>query len=406
MTFGDLTDQEKLLLEQRTSAFFNLAGVRAQEVLGASDTGLSTRKIYKILANAIQDWTWLSFRVHDRKEFKFRGIGGLTWIPHRFGALGLVRPHIQYTVTFHYGLFPNIIDLVAADEYAKYGCVSKEESGTRRIVFPSFLTYEVLRKLPVEGNEQHFWSKLVEVYARLDGDTLDAMASCRTRTTAAHSLWIQFVHWKREMGIALDRLREDDPVLMDQKTKESVRKKVESARACMHSITAKMGFRQNLGQYVERVKSAAALTELSNYLPCLDELDPAKTPTLDFDKFVRLYPYLAAMSEICEEYLKQTDILPATTIADLGVIEQRLRELGRFGSIRRTLIDPRRWFTLLRPPKDKNKEIARLCLELITELFRAFEQELTLPIARPTEHYSDFLASHYPLPVDHFLPGF
>ena len=48
------------------------------------------------------------------------------------------------------------------------------------------------------------------------------------------------------------------------------------------------------------------------------------------------------MSEICEEYLKQTDILPATTISDLGVIEQRLRELGRFGSIRRTLIDPRR----------------------------------------------------------------
>jgi len=174
----------------------------------------------------------------------------------------------------------------------------------------------------------------------------------------------------------------------------------------MHSITTKIGFRQNLGQYVERVKSAAAATELTNYLPCLDELDPAKTPTLDFDKFVHLYPYMAAMSEICEECLKQTDILQVAGVAELEVIDQRLRELGRFGSIRRTLIDPRRWFTLLRPPKDKNKEIARLCLELITDLFRAFEQELQLPIARPTEHYSDFLARHYPLPNDHFLPGF
>jgi len=253
---------------------------------------------------------------------------------------------------------------------------------------------------------QFFWAKIVSVYARLDDETLDAMASCRTRTTGAHSLWIQFVHWKREMGIALDRLRQEDPILMDQPKKTELIDHLGAALACMRNLSIKMGFRRNLGRYVENVKASAANTELGDVLPCLDQIDTPKSQEVNFDRFVSLYDHLAAMNDICQECLKQMEIADGVRAADLGVVEQRLLQLRQTGRISPTLIDPRRWFTLLRPPKEKNKEIARLCLELITELFRAFEQQLGLPILRPTEHYSEFLKKHYPLPIEHFLPGF
>lgn len=402
MSFGDLTDQEKLSLEQRTAAFFNLAGIRAQEVLGCVNAGLSTRKIYKILANAIQDWTWLSFS--SPEEFKFHGIGGLIWVPHRFGALGLVQPHIQYTIRFNYGLFPNVIDLVGADEYAKYGCVAREEGEVRKIQFAPFLAYGVLQKLPVKPHEQHYWGKIVEVYSKLDDETLDAMASCRSRTTGAHSLWIQFVHWKREMGIALDRLRQEDPKNLEEEKKTELRTHIEAALACIRNTGVKAAFRLNLNEHVQKTKTAAANTELAKVVPCLNDLD--KMSFLNFDTFVKLFNHLGAVNGICQECLKQTGLISGTEEADLDVIQQRLGDLGRLHLQNASLIDERRWFTLLRPVKEKNKELASLCLQLITEVYKVFEKELGLPIHRPTEHYSEFLRSRYPLPTEHFLTGF
>lgn len=405
MNFGEPTDSQKLSLEQRSSAFFNLAGVRAQEVLNCSNEGISTRKIYKILANAIQDWHWLSFK--DKEQFQFNGIGGLIWIPHRFGSLGLIRPFIQYNVTFRQGLFPDIPALVSTDEYAKYGCRAIRKGEHNRIVFAPDLSFEMLQKIPLEIQERHFWDKIVGIYARLDDDTLDALASCRNNVTSAHSLWIQFVHWQREMGKAFDLLREKDLNSMEEDEKKRTRNHIAGARACIHHIKVKIGYRTNIARFVDIVKDSITNPNLESYLPCLDAPDQKSYPSnLDFNNFVAVFEYLEALHEVCWESLMQGDIYERGEKADLEKLEQCLIKLSSLSDISNTLIDPKRWFTLLLPPKEKNKEIASLCLKLIKAVFGKFQYKLKVSFLYPTEHYNEFLTNYYPLPYNHFLPGF
>jgi hypothetical protein len=106
-----LTERQKLTLEERTALLFNLAGVHIQKVRSSSAVGVSSRRLYKVLANCIWDCHWLS---HDHPaEFPFRGVGDLVWIPHRFGALGQVIPQLEYeNLTLEHGLFANVFDLV------------------------------------------------------------------------------------------------------------------------------------------------------------------------------------------------------------------------------------------------------------------------------------------------------
>ena len=165
MISGDLTNKQKLCLEERTSFLVNFTGVETKRALSIQSEGVSTRRLYKILANTIYDWHWLSYDNPNR--FAFRGVGELVWIPHRFGSLGLVAPSIEYNsnIKLHYGLFANIIDLFASKEYAKWGYKEIKQVGDERhIVFAPFLNFELLEKSELNVRNDIFglsWSKFI-----------------------------------------------------------------------------------------------------------------------------------------------------------------------------------------------------------------------------------------------------
>jgi len=402
---GDLTNKQKLSLEERTAFLVNFTGVQAQQVLSSQEEGISTRKLYKILANTIVDWHWLSYK--DNGRFAFRGIGELVWTPHKFGALGLVAPSIEYNsnIKLHCGLFPNIIDLFSSKEYAKWGYKGIIKAGDERhIVFAPYLEFQLLEKSKVEPQERHFWSMLVEVYSKLNDRTLDALASCRNKTATAHSLWIQLVNWKRHMGTAFDMLQQVNIVSMDDDTKRNVKNHIEAARACVKQFFVKIEHHNNIGKYVDSVKSIAANTELHSDIPCLDE--PSSTSSTMEEKcgvFLELAEYLSALHAVCGEFRKQIQIDENAESPDLTILSKNLNTLTKILSPANPLLDPKRWLIPFLQPNER--EIAMLCLSLIEEVFAIFEVRLGLSIFRPTPHYREFLFKYYPLPKDHFTKG-
>lgn len=409
MTSGDLTNKQKLSLEERTSFFINFTGIETQSVLSSQHEGVSTRRLYKILANTILDWHWLSHQ--DGARFAFRGIGELVWTPHKFGALGLVAPSIEYNsninIKLHYGLFANLLDLFASKEYAKWGYKAIKQIGDERyIVFAPYLDFERLEKSKVEGQERHFWAELVHIYCRLSDRTLDALASCRNKTTTSHSLLIQLVNWKRHMGTAFDMLQQDNMVSMDTTTKTQVKNHIDAARACVKQFFVKVGHFSSIDDHIAQAKAVAANSELNPFVPCVTE-SPAGAEAVKMEDKCNILlgfsDYFSALHGVCGEFRKQIQIDEPHESPDLIKLTDHLKALGRIIPQADALLDPKRWVIPFLQPNER--EIAVLCLSLMDEVFAVFENQLGLPIARPTPHYKDFLYKYYPLPREHFTKG-
>ena len=404
MISGDLTNKQKLCLEERTSFLINFTGVETQKALSIQDEGVSTRRLYKILANTIYDWHWLSH--DDSNRFAFRGVGELVWTPHKFGSLGLVAPSIEYNsnIKLHYGLFANLIDLFTSKEYAKWGYREIRQVGDERhIVFAPFLDFELLEKSRVERQERHFWAELVRVYCKLSDRALDALASCRNKTSTSHSLLIQLVNWKRHMGTAFDMLQQVNITAMNASTKDEVRRHIEAARACVKQFFVKRGHFKDIEDHILELKSSAAYSELQQFIPCQNETRGGVTNMADkCDALIDLSDYLAALHAICGEFRKQIRIDQQLEVPDLIKLTDSLKILEQILPTS-TLLDPKRWVIPFLQPNER--EIAVLCLTLIEEVFAIFENRIGNPILRPTPHYNDVLHRNYPLPKDHFTKG-
>jgi hypothetical protein len=402
---GDLTNKQKLCLEERTAFLINFTGVEAQKALSSQQEGVSTRKLYKILANTILDWHWLSHG--DNTKFAFRGVGELVWVPHKFGALGLVAPSIEYNsnIKLHYGLFANLLDLFGSKEYAKWGYKEIKKVGDERhIVFAPYLDFELQEKSKVERQERYFWAELVKTYCGLSDRTLDALASCRNNTTTAHSLLIQLVNWKRHMGTAFDMLQQVNIGSMDDDTKTNVRAHIEAARACVKQFFVKVGHFENITHHVEQVKKICSYSELQPFIPCLNESLPG-TFVIGEKCHILLgfSDYLSALHAVCGEFRKQIRIDEGNESPDLINLTHNLTVLNGILPSANTLLDPKRWVIPFLQPNER--EIAVLCLSLMDEVFAVFEERLSLVISRPTPYYKDILYNHYPLPTEHFTKG-
>jgi hypothetical protein len=402
---GDLTNKQKLGLEERTAFLINFTGVEVQKALSCAGEGVSTRKLYKILANTIIDWHWLSH--DDPIRFAFRGVGELVWVPHRFGSLGLVAPSIEYNsnIQLTYGLFANMLDLFASKEYAKWGYREiKKINDQRHILFANYLPYELLQKSKVEQQERFFWAELVKTYCRLPDRTLDALASCRNRTTTTHSLLIQLVNWKRYMGTAFDMLQQVNIVSMDDATRTSVREHIEAARACLKQYFVKIDHFETLSTHLALIKELAQDSELQPFIPCLNETTDG---TIRMDQkceiLVELSKYLSALHAVCGEFRKQIRIDDDGERPDLINLTKNLGVLGEILPSGHGLLDHKRWVIPFLQPNER--EIAVLCLSLIDEVFGIFEGRLSIQILRPTPHYKDVLHKQYPFPRGHFTKG-
>src|SRR5580765_3098645 len=103
----------ELLRPARTAYFINAAGVTAQSLLPDPEAGISTRRLFKLLANTVWEWHWLSHLY--KKRFRFLGCGDLLWVPHYFGALGLVHAKNYPNVARRkFNLFIDPLDLFSS----------------------------------------------------------------------------------------------------------------------------------------------------------------------------------------------------------------------------------------------------------------------------------------------------
>lgn len=404
MSSGDLTKKQILLMEERTSFFINLTGIHIQQALQLVEEGVPSRKLYKVLANALSDWHWLSSEYPDK--FAFDGVGWLTWVPHRFGALGFVASNMEYgpTIRLNCGLFPNMIDLFTSGIYAKYGFRGvKKERDEKRLLFAPFMQFDLLRKSRTGPHEQHFWPKLVEVYAKLDDKTLDALASCRNETMCAHSLWIQLVSWKRYMGRVLDILQQVGTGQLTEEEEQELQFHFKEARTCVKQFFVKVGYHHDISSFVEKARREAATTEFNKLIPCLNEISDVST-SIGSKRIVfeRISAFVEALHGVCGEVRKLTDLDPKSEGQDRIDLEKNLEKISKILPSN-DLLDLRRWLLLLM--QQNVREIARLCAQLVDEVFAFFEAELDLPILRLTPHYKTFLASYYPLPTEHFIKG-
>jgi hypothetical protein len=390
-------------MEERTSFFINLAGIHIQQALHLVEDGVPSRRLYKVLANAIADWHWLSSEYPEK--FAFDGAGWLTWVPHRFGALGFVVSNMEYgpQIRLNCGLFPNMIDLFESGIYAKYGFRGvKKDGDERRLLFAPFMQFDLLRKSRTGPHEQHFWPKLVEVYAKLDDKTLDALASCRNETMSAHSLWIQLVSWKRYMGRVVDILQQMGGSPKESE-KRAIRLNFDEARTCLKQFFVKIGYRKEIGSFIEKARAEAFTTEFNQLIPCLHEVpDISAAIGSKFVIFEQLSPFVEAVHGVCGELRKLVEANSANEQPDRMALEKNLKKLGTILPASE-LLDLRRWLLLLM--QQNVREIARLCSELVEEVFAYFEDQLDLAVLRLTPHYKAFLATYYPLPTEHFIKG-
>jgi len=399
---GDLTNKERIILEERTAFLVNLAGFVIQEQMSAADMGISTRKLYKVLANVVIDWHWLSYNHPDR--FRFNGVGEIVWIPHKFGALGQITPSVEYKdVQLYYGLFPNFVRLFESRVYSKYGVRGIKSIGNQTyILFPTYIDYPAKRKSRVEPQEQHYWERLVKVYSALDDTSLDALASCRTETFGTHSLWMQFVLWKRYMGFAIDYLRQENGYSLQEDLKNKLTNYIDTARACIGQIFVKIDHVNHLDEHIIKAQQTSFSREFSSLIPCRDELHSDISGKLA--GFVECSHILEALHDICREYQILLGLDNKQKMPDFTVLENRLDYIEKHTSVKSTLVNNGRWHSLFLDIGSR-KEIANLIWELSEGVFKYFEDKLGVPFERPSGHYKAFLEKYYPLPIEHFIRG-
>src|ERR1039458_6579035 len=174
----------QLRSEEKTALLFSLAGVAIQQVRGTDN--ISGRRLFKVLANCVWDWSWIP--IASKQQFLVSEVADLVWVPHRFGALGLVKPTIRYVdIPLQYGLFAHPNELLQCGQYAKYNIASfTDAKGKPRLRFPAFISFEQQKHAGVNDIDLHSWPQLTGFYGTLEDETLDALASCRTETAAVH----------------------------------------------------------------------------------------------------------------------------------------------------------------------------------------------------------------------------
>ena len=269
-------------------------------------------------------------------------------------------------------------------------------------MFPSFIPFEILQKSQIEGQERHYWEELVLAYALLDETSLTALASCRNNTSAVHCLWIQFIVWKRAMGMAVDTLRQESVLSLGINDKNDLLEKFSDAEKCMQQIDSTIDHKKKMGRYKKRLEKITENTELHDYIPC--EYEMLETSLANkYETFIELSAVFKDLHNICKDFQIHMGLISGQE-PNYSALETRLKNIQDHLSLSGEIINPNRWHSLFLQG-DSKRDAARLMLTLIEASFDAFSRKLDLRFDRTSAHYQTFFEKYYPLPIDHFLRG-
>lgn len=250
MSSGPFDPRERLLREQRTAFLINLTGWAAQDALGVSDSGVSTRKFYKILANII--WDVHSISASDQKEYTIYGVGDLKWVPHRFGALGLIKPSVEYDrpITIQHGIFANLVALLeTCSAYQHYGFRGvRTDRNQRHLLFPVGMSYRTRAKAAGDLAEIHLWDQLARFYAAVSDEDLNCLASCRTAQAAVLNLAVQLVVYRVAFALLAERIRSDQGIGPEH---------FESLRAAVQQLATKLALSAAAPETIARLREVS-----------------------------------------------------------------------------------------------------------------------------------------------------
>jgi hypothetical protein len=391
--YGDLTYPERTRLEERSSLIVNWCGVVAQRTQKAWDTGISTRVLHKVLANSLIDIHLLS--AQNPMDYGIRGVGELVWAPNRFGGLGEIVPVSPYNkLTLSFGLFPSVVELFGLGVYRKYGFKGVKKTGDEhRLLFANDIERKQRMKSPVEPQEQDYWAILAGIYSSLRDEERDALASCRSRVFTLYSLLFQFLHWRRDMRFALERVIAGDLGLSARSFTD--------ARTSKSQFLRKAGYWRGIKKYHAALAAAAEKTEFAGKLPTLNPDDSKFQHKLDV--VLRWVPAFEAVHEICKAAYAVCNGGDEDSQALGQAIGYLVEKMPRIGVERS---EETRWANVLTARPVQQKQIARRALSLIERYERTFQSDLGMPLPGLETFYRTLLtSSDYPLRSEHFVRG-
>jgi hypothetical protein len=380
-------------LEERTALFLTLAGVAIQK---DSPEAVSSRKLFKVLANSV--WDWCLLPEASGNSLSVSDSGDLVWVPHRFGSLGLVQPSINYpNVRQSFGLFAHMSDLLRLGIYAKYGVrivpAGSDRDGQRiAFEFPQFLSISQLLQSRVDEIDRHVWSELTQIYAGLDDRSLDTMASCRNSTTTTFSLWTQLVVWRDDLLLACGILQEVPERQRTPGESLALSSAVARAAAAASQFGRKVRYWQERDSVISDVRKAAVGTELNSLIP-VTAFHRSTVDSDQLDALLNVRDIMSAGSTIFQGLFRQYGLAPGTP-ADPRSAEDALRVIReRTGAVEWGF---RELATLW--CGTEIKPVADYIETLLSVVITTVERETRLTIANTREHYRTFMQANYPLP--------
>lgn len=386
----------------RAAFFATLTGVCAQRArreararAGKHDdvvSGVRPRLLYKLLANALWDWHWLSKVSPSR--FKFYGVGDLVWLPHFFGAVGQVAPKEKFpTIDLRYGLFadPGIF-FAKSRVYQLFGfkgVIEKDEK--RYLVFPDYIDDQLARKFDIQPYEERYWEVVVNAYLRASDMERDALSSCRTPDATLHSLVVQLLRWR-------DATRSWLRILGRSKDRTTIPiGSVNDAKAAVKQLFLKSGYWRDMPSYVDTLREYAAHDRLENDIPRIDERSSSAQSRLRVD---RINAWSSAFAAAHDLLLESVEILERDY--DPLIVDRSTEVIARIVPATPTdIVNPTSWYRWLQDHEfDK---LVAASLSIIKALFDALEQKIDLRLSTPGDYYRALLTTDYPLPRRHFL---
>lgn len=398
MSFGSLTEVDKLRLQERTSLFINSAGTAIQRATSAGDTGVSTMKLYKVLANAIWDWHWLAHS--STSTSAILGVGDLKWVPHRFGPLGQVAPQLKYPhIALRHGYFATFPELFQSKLYTQFGFREARMVGAETYFLFSKqpITLQRVKKQALTVEEWHYWEQIVECYARQSTETLNAMASSRNGTTVLHSLWFQYVVWKRNAGVLMASLRDQEVG-----TIKNIPELISSASASIGQLRLKSSHFEDRERYIALIREGASYTEFFGKVPFLEEdVRWAGLLTEKVAKLRDLIPALEALHELLITLCGRVGILSLKT--EPASVELTIERLIKTLPPMASKVEVNAWNSIWL--RRNVKQIGAEVLILINLAYAAMSESLGLEFGRVGDHYRYFFGN-YPLPIERFAQGY
>lgn len=397
MNSGDLSREYALGREIRSAYYLGKAGWTLQQ--RSRQKFVYSRSLYKLLANLIWDWHRLSANeVNDFRPYPFHGIGDLVWVPHLFGGLGMAQPTLYDASSNEFrlqdGLFASLAQLGQCKMYRLYGFndMKPDAQGRMRLYFAD-AGYSLDRKARVDDAERHYWAKLLDIYCELTVDDLNALATCRTAGATLLSLRAQLVRWHKNVTKALTSFSEGDAT---DKVISAYRK---SSLECADQFNEKLKLWANIGRARQSAIDAASNTELRGLVPAIADVPAFGGADAKVSVLRRYADCVAAL-----QYLfLQVDALWRGETVSTDAVETKLRIVDSAVGTS-NLCEPSAWNSLFLAKE--TRRVASLCRSLADAAIAEIASAAEITIPRQKEFYEAVAGPDYPLPREHFLPGF